>query len=171
MLKLQMPSKQREIPLNGRINLRAPHPASDTRLEVLVPRIPDLDEFRFEQRHGTWYAEKNGVATHYYWRGPENGHGFGGQHIDIRTTADEKVTLKGPWSTRAGVVNAEGFGPCVDVSLTDNPEVFARGYTFTAGSITLDLAEVICQIIGNVKMVRRIDDGDIYYEATMREDA
>jgi len=43
MLKLEMPSKDERIPLNARINPQAPHPAAHARLEVLVPRIPELD--------------------------------------------------------------------------------------------------------------------------------
>jgi len=165
-LKLEIPSRDGRAPLNARLNPCTPHPADHARLQVLVPRIPELSEFRFEQRHGIWYAEKNGIAEHFYWHGPENEHGFGGQHFNIRTTTGEEIILRGPWSTRAGVVNAEGFGPCVDVSLTDDPDVFSRRYTFTAGSITLDFAEVVCRIIGNVRVVRKRDGSDIYCEVT-----
>jgi len=163
MLKLEIPSKDGQIPLNAKLNPHTPHPADHARLQVLVPRIPELSEFSFEQRHDIWYAEKDGIAMHFCWHGPENAHGFDGRHFNIRTTAGEEVILKGPWSTRAGVVNAEGFGPCVDVSLTDDPEAFSRGYTFIAGSITLDFAELACQIIGGVRMVKKSEGSDIYH--------
>ena len=127
MLKLEIPSKDGQIPLNAKLNLRTPHPADHARLQILVPRIPELGEFSFEQRHDIWYAEKDGIAMHFCWHGPENAHGFGGRHFNIHTAAGEEVILKGPWSTRAGVVNAEGLGPCVDVSLTDDPGAFHAG--------------------------------------------
>jgi len=170
MLKLEIPKlDDKQLPpmlLNARIDLQAPHPTAHARMRLLVSRIPELNEFSFEQRNDIWYAEKHGIAKHFYWRGPENARGFGGQHFNIQTTDGKMVVLKGPWSTRAGAVNAEGFGPCVDVSLTDDPSVFTGRGTFIAGTVTLAFAELACEIIGNTKMIKTIDGSDIDYEAT-----
>jgi hypothetical protein len=50
-----------------------------------------------------------------------------------------KETLIGAWSSRAGCMNAVGFGPCLDVTFRFNGNNWHRG----AGAITLRLAQRI----------------------------
>lgn len=107
-------------------------------LQVLVDKIPKLDEMVYEERNGIYYAEKDGYAHYLYYTAP--GDGFGGSVFDVKMKDGGTRSLKGPWSSRAGCVNAQKFGFIMDVHITDKPDVFERGYTFMAGAITLDLA-------------------------------
>ncbi len=116
---------------------------NDPRIEVLVDETPHTEEMRFVHDESTdiWYAEDDGFVRYYHWSGPGNEGGFGGTSYQITTVDGETVTLKGPWSSRAGVVNQIGFGPVVEVKLTTDPEVMEKGYTFRARSITLEAAK------------------------------
>lgn len=126
-------------------------------LELLLSRIPDDEEFRFEHRKSLWYAEREGVVRFFSWAGPENNGGFSGSHIPIRLVNGRKVILKGPWSASAGAMNRAGFGPCVDVHMTDDQSAFERGYTMIAGAVTLAMAEVACRVVGGIQMKLKVD--------------
>jgi hypothetical protein len=114
---------------------------NDPRLEVLVDEIPDRSELRFEHEDGIWCGIKNGFASYFAWSGDGNDGGFSGRCFEITTTDGEQVTLKGPWSSRAGCVNQRSFGPVVDVRLATDPAVLERGYTFRSASLTLSAAK------------------------------
>jgi len=58
-----------------------------------------------------------------------------------------EVTLKGPWSSRAGCVNQRSFGPVVDVRITTDPSALERGYTFRTGSLTLEAAKQAIDLV------------------------
>jgi len=115
--------------------------ANDPRLEVLVDEIPDRSELRFEHEDRIWCGIKDGFVSYFAWSGDGNGGGYCGQCFEVTTTDGEEVTLKGPWSSRAGCVNQRSFGPVVDVRLTDDPTVLERGYTFRGGALTLSAAK------------------------------
>lgn len=115
--------------------------ANDPRLEVLVDEIPDRSDLRFEQEDGIWCGIKDGYASYYAWSGDGNDGGFSGRCFVVTTIDGEQVTLKGPWSSRAGCVNKRSFGPVVDVYLATDPEVLERGYTFKSGTLTLRAAK------------------------------
>ena len=122
--------------LKGRVNW-ADGWANEPRVEVLVDKMPDLADLRYEEREGLYYGEKDGYVSFYYYVRP--GDGFGGRTFKVRMKDGSERDLKGPWSSRAGAMNRFGFGPCVDVSMTDNPESFERGYTFFSASCTLEV--------------------------------
>lgn len=116
--------------------------ANDPRLEVLVDEIPTLEELKFEcHQQRLWYAELDGYARYFAWKGPENEGGYSGRHFDITTVDGESVTLKGPWSSRAGAVNKAGLGPVVDVSITTDARAFAKGRPFRSAALTLRAAK------------------------------
>ncbi|WP_254280657.1 hypothetical protein [Haloarcula marina] len=55
------------------------------------------------------------------------------------------MTLKGPWSSRAGVVNLAGYGPARDV----------RSNSTGSGAVTVDAAEdAVDQYLDDVKLER-----------------
>ena len=107
-------------------------------MQVLVDKIPNRKDLRYKQKGGLYYAELEGFVHFLYKKGQHQEKGFGGYAWPITLSSGEKKILKGPWSSRAGVANQLGFGPCADVSITDSPTAFKRGYTFIAGSITLN---------------------------------
>jgi hypothetical protein len=119
--------------------------ANDPTLEILVDKMPDRSDLRYKKEGILYYAELDGYVSFFCYRGP--GEGFGGRGFEITMEDGSQELLKGPFSSRAGVMNAAGFGPCVDVSITDNPESYERGYTFYAGHVTLKLIEDMKHIV------------------------
>jgi len=111
--------------------------ANEPTIKILVDKMPDLADLRYEEREGLYYAELGGYVSFYYYVRP--GDGFGGRVFNITMKDGSKKALRGPWSSRAGAMNRFGFGPCLDVSMTDNPESYERGYTFFASACTLEL--------------------------------
>lgn len=107
--------------------------ANDPRLHLTAEDIPTIDELRYEGSvdEGLWYAESDdGFASYFAWSGGQQD-GYGGRHYEITTVDGEEITLKGPWSSRAGVMNKAGYGPVMDV----------RYNSTRAGAITVDAAE------------------------------
>lgn len=126
---------------------------NDPGLQVLVDRVPPLEELIYIERPlgrsaCFLYAEKGGYV-HYLYADTRDTRGFSGRGYTLKVRKEwgaEPVeeTYIGPWSSRSAVANSLGFGPCVDASITDSLEAFQRGYTFSAGAITLGLAETAC---------------------------
>jgi len=143
-------------PLAARVDWKEEY-LNDPKLRVLVDEIPSRSELRFERHDdGLWYAEKDGYVEYFAWNGPDNEGGFAGQCYEITTVDGDNITLKGPWSSRAGALNKRGFGPCIDVSLTTRPEVFERGFTFQAGSLSLEAAKQAVDLIDEVSHLERV---------------
>lgn len=134
-----------------------PNVANDPVLELLVDEIPDRSEMRFkhDEERGVWYGEKDGYVRFYLWSGPENEGGFSGSHYDILTVDGEEVTLKGPYSSRAGVMNKAGFGPCVGVRITTDPAVLENGRTFHSGVVTLATAKKAVDLVEAASHLQR----------------
>lgn len=60
------------------------------------------------------YDYSTGYVSFFAYDGP--GNGYGGHHFEITMMDGTEKTLIGPWSSRAGVMNAAGFQPSVDVT-------------------------------------------------------
>lgn len=112
--------------------------ANDPELQILLDWIPKFATIEHDVKDGLYYAEY-GAYVHFTLHDgdPEKQDGYGGARFDLKMKDGTTKTLHGPWSSRAGVVNAKGFGPCMDVSMTNKPEVMERGYTFCAGAVTI----------------------------------
>jgi len=134
---------------------------NDPRLEVLVDEIPERSDLRFEQEDGLWVAIENGYVEYFSWSGDGNDGGYSGRSFEITTVDGEQVTLRGPWSSRAGCVNKRRFGPVVDVRLTGDPGVLDRGHTFTSGTLTLSAA----------KQAIDLTDEDAHFERVVKFDS
>jgi hypothetical protein len=121
--------------------------ANDPRLHLEADDIPTIDELEYEGSvdEGLWYAESDdGFVSYFAWDGGQQD-GYGGRHYDITTVDGEEVTLKGPWSSRAGVMNKAGYGPCMDV----------RFNSTGTGAVTVDRAEdVVDEYLEDVELER-----------------
>lgn len=139
--------------------------ANDPRLEVLVDELPEWGDMRFRERSGLYYAELEGFVNFMYYGGNgENTGGYGGRHFDLKMTNGMTETLRGPWSSRAGCVNRAGFPHCIEVSITDEPDVWERGYTFMAGALTVEKAHECLEYLDGVYLRKEERwDGEIYY--------
>lgn len=130
--------------------------ANKPKLQVLVDNIPSRSSMVFESAKDkqVWYAEKNGYVNFFSGHPDRPGNGYSGRKFTLQT-ADGEVVLKGPYSSRAGVMNKLGFGPCVDVSITTDPSVLEKGYTFSSGSITLQKAKEAIQYVDKAKGMKQ----------------
>ena len=110
---------------------------NDPRLEVLVDKMPNHNDLRYECKEGLYFAEADGYVSFMYHSGnPEQQQGYGGRHFKLTMKDGSEVVLKGPWSSRASVANSLGFTPSADVSITDDEEAWKRGHTFYSAHIS-----------------------------------
>lgn len=121
--------------------------ANPPKLEVLVDEIPTRNELRFEHEDRIWCGIKDGFVSYYAWSGDGNDGGYSGRCYTITMRDGETVTLKGPWSSRAGCVNQSSFGPVVDVRITTDPLTLERGHTFRTGALTLEAAKQAADLV------------------------
>lgn len=105
-------------------------------LELLLSRRPRLEEHRFEQRQDCYYSEVDGVCSFFSWDGRPD-RGYGGATFTLTMLDGSTKDLVGPWSSSSQVMNSLGFGPCTEVNVTDDPESYERGFTFSASAVTM----------------------------------
>jgi len=110
-------------------------------IELLVDKIPERSEMRFQRKDNCWFAELGGYVEYFGWTPPNNNGGYYGRHFDIIMENGFKITLLGPWSSRSSEMNKLRFTPSLEVSITDDLKVFNRGYTFYAGVVTVELLQ------------------------------
>jgi len=134
--------------------------ANDPRLEVLVDDTPDRSDLRFEHEDDLWVAIEDGYVSYFAWSGDGNDGGYSGRCFEIVTVDGEQVTLKGPWSSRAGCVNKRSFGPVVDVRLTTNPDALDKGHTFSTGTLTLSAAKQALGLTDDDARFERVEKFD-----------
>jgi hypothetical protein len=133
-------------------------------MEVLVDKIPDRDSLVYEYRDTMFFAEKDGYVHFLCHNGDDKNHGgYGDSSFFVRMRGGVRKELKGPWSGRSGVTNRLGFVPCLEVSITENPEVFEKGHTYEGGAITEELAREAVAFTG-AHLVKVDRHGEIYYE-------
>jgi hypothetical protein len=125
--------------------------ANPPRIHVWVDEIPGgliMTPHRSSSKNVLWYGEKKGIVRFFSDTTLENSleskqeDGFAGRHFTIKTPNGEHI-LKGPWSSRASVMNAHHptaiENPCTEIALTDKESVFEKGFTYFGSNITIDL--------------------------------
>jgi len=129
----------------------------------------DFDDIDLEVVSGFFYAEKDG-AVNYLYHDAKDRRGFSGSGFILTMEDGRKVGLKGPWASRASLINRLTELTCVDVSITDDPEAFKRGHTFTASAITLSLAQRATVLAAKheprkmkINLARETDGSEIRY--------
>jgi hypothetical protein len=144
---------------------------NDPRLEVLVDETLNRTDLRFEHEDGLWVAIDNGYVEYFAWSGEGNDGGCSGRSFEITTVDGDEVTLKGPWSSRAGCVNKRRSGPVVDVRLATDPVVLERGYSFQTGTLTLSAAKQAIDLVNEDAHLERVIkfDSDEPYWIPVRE--
>lgn len=114
---------------------------NEPRIKVLLaPPKPANSDFiwRCNDRRDIWYAEYGSEARYFHGREDKPDRGYGGSMFNLNMANGSVVTLIGPWASRPAFPNALGFGPCTDASITYDPEVWERGYTFLSGAVRMD---------------------------------
>ena len=112
-------------------------------LKILVDKIPNRNDLEYTHRDCIYYAELDGYVSFFYYFRPDDG--YGGRTFNLKMKDGSTKSLIGPWSSNSASVN-KIFGPCVEVSITDDLNVWHRGYTFTGAAITLDKFKIACNI-------------------------
>lgn len=105
--------------------------ANDAEWRIRVDVMPELSDLRFRKvelgnGYRLYWGELSGFVRFFAYDGPSTG--FGGHHFPLTMDDGSVETLIGPWSSRAGVMNAH-FPHCVEVGI--------NGY---AGAVTLEWA-------------------------------
>lgn len=91
------------------VELDPPHGFPWRDLVITVDHIPSLDEYRFdsfETDQGTvlYVAEHNDFVK-FFAHNPNAENGFGGATFELTMRDGSVRTIKGPWSSRASVIN------------------------------------------------------------------
>ena len=136
--------------LDATVRWNEKYSLNDPELAVLVDEVPDWDGMTFTQRGSLYFAEQGGYVKFYSWTGGQQ-EGYGGDHREIRLQTRgvvSKRVLRGPWSSRAGVMNQAGFTPSMDVLLATDPEVLRRGFTYSHASITYEMGKMAAIMAG-----------------------
>ena len=119
--------------------------ANSPELKILVDKLPT--KFLYQEipvPGGIFYlAETEGEVR--FFVSTSDKHGYGGGTFDITLISGEKRSVKGPWSSRAGVANYYLPNPCLSCALTNEKEVFDRGYTFFSGHVLVSKVEEYLQ--------------------------
>lgn len=95
--------------------------ANSPTFDVYVDKLPSRDELIYAEcliKHSTLYLAitKDGYAS-YMLHNPSNESGFGGSKFTFKVlNSDEPRVIRGPWSSRAGIVNKFFTTQIVDVT-------------------------------------------------------
>lgn len=144
------------------------------RLEILTDSIPDsLVYEKIDLDEGVlYYGELDRGYVRYYVHNPDNETGHSGRQFtfEMKDGSTERVT--GPWSSRAGVVNALGLGPVVDIGITDDFDHFEEDVTLQVGTITLSAAKQAVDLVQEASHLERITqfNGDEPYWVPVHKD-
>ena len=121
-------------------------------LHITVDKLPSRETLLYEERNHIFYAERFGFVSFFYYSKP--GDGFGGSEFPITMKDKTCRILKGPWSSRASCVNKQGFGPCLDVTITETESQYKCNL---AGAVTLHFAQRAMRGLPGVHLVPLTD--------------
>ena len=114
-------------------------------IKVLVDKMPDIKDLRYKSKNGIYYAELDDYVSFYYYKKPDQG--YGGRTFNITMTDGNKKALKGPWSSNSTAVNRY-FGPCHEITITEESTVWQKGHTFYAAACTVDFWKQAVKLCG-----------------------
>lgn len=117
---------------------------NDPMLYLLVDKWPK--DFVYQKKGSLYWAEKEGAVS--FLASSSDHRGFGGQKFELLLENGTTETLVGPWSSSPPSMAGAGFPWSVDISFTNDPDVWEQGHTFFAGHISVPLAEEACRMAG-----------------------
>ena len=117
-------------------------------LEIEVDELPSRDGLVYQQKGSLYVAEKDKYVSFYSCE--KSGIGYNGINVIINVNGN-MTALIGPWSSRAGVVNANGFPHCMDVICVER-----KSGNRYAVAITIDLAKEVAAMAGVT--LKAVDD-------------
>ena len=134
-------------------------------LRVHVDKVPEGSEFIYEaipldDEGRTLYIGTHGCLVRQYVHNPHNETGFGGATFTLRMRTGGEVTIKGPWSSRASVVNE--YRPelrCCEVVLIEDGH--------RCGLAGINVTESTCKYLADMAGARVVDESDDRFYATV----
>lgn len=102
--------------------------------------IENPKPMKFQNEGTAYYNEIDGDVS-FFFHNPRNEQGYGGAIFKGKLEDGTEFSVRGPWSSNPGAMKKLFGVDTMDVSITDDPEVWERGYTFYAGHITVELAK------------------------------
>ncbi len=146
-------------------------------LVIAVDELPGNEAYSYASKPLTggrtlYRAEHDGFVR-FYLHNPNDEHGYGERSFKLRSHHGEEFTIKGPWSSRSGVVNQHFSPHCTEVMYALDPDHLKvcppRGIGIYSGVATLDVAIEATAITGNW-LVRIVDrsSAEVSYEPVMR---
>jgi hypothetical protein len=144
---------------------------NEPRLKLLVDTLPKPEDFIYEKiplgNMLLYIAEKDGYVSFFVWSGKGNDGGFGGYEWAIKVRDEQGIheeVVRGPWSSRSGVVNRVWEKQCVEVLITNNPGDWRRERHYYAGYITVEKAKEAMKLAPWLKLLKVVDSrGEIRY--------
>ena len=152
--------------LEATVDWATPYANAPT-IKILFDKMVSHADIQYEREGDFYFGQHQGLVS-FYSHNPSDQRGFGGRSFTLQMLNGPKVTIKGPWSSRAGAANRYFKEcKCVDVSLTDEKDVWLRGHTFYAGAVTLGVAKTAAKR-GRFMLAEICrEDGDLVYEPTL----
>lgn len=141
---------------------------NEPRLKLLVDELPPMSSLIYKSKDiggsTLFYAELDGYVS-FMVHSPRDECGFGGRTFHLHLEDGTQVAIKGPWSSRSGVVN-QHFGPCLEVSITAESEVWEQGFTFYSAAVTLAFARAAVRRLRPTIFLHKeriFHDAEVYY--------
>ncbi len=126
--------------------------ANEPMMRLLVDRVPAIEELIFEKKGNYFVGEKDGVMSAFI---DASDHlGSGGRTYNITMKDGSVYPLIGPWALDQCKVHREGFAPCMNTSITDNPEYFATGRGIKDRLVSLPVILEALSLRGGAKLVK-----------------
>jgi hypothetical protein len=121
----------------------------------------ERSQARMRKTGGVFYwAEDDGYIA-YFFHDPNRETGYGSSVFTVPVIGEEEPRrVKGPWSSNPTQSEQMGAPRNLDVSLTDKPDVWERGYTFMAAHISYELFDTWLNEHGRlITMINVAEDG------------
>lgn len=142
-------------------------------LIIQVEQLHEDEEFRYASKPliggSTLYRAGHDGFVRFYLHNPHDEQGFGGRVFKLEGHYGETFKIKGPWSTRSGVINQHFMPHCTEAILTTsdlNDRALVSAYS---SAVTLKVAIEAIKMTGNwfVRIVSG-PNGETTYEPIMR---
>jgi hypothetical protein len=146
--------------LNAEIERHAGY-ANGPELKLIVDKMTAEEDFVYDEKEldgcTLYFAKHEDGLVRFFSHNHSNERGFAGHVFKLRVQDGSIKELKGPWSSRAGVMN-NYFPHCVDCIIEERD----TGSRFSS-AISLELATKAASMAG-VWLVQTLRRNDIVYE-------
>lgn len=140
----------------------ANRPTFEIKIEGSLPSLETATFRAIPLEHGTLYfgTHEDSPIVHFFYHDSQNERGYAGTKFDLTMSDGSTVSLVGPWSSRAGVVNRYVNDHILDVTL-----IPSDGYRMSGAIRVEDVREWLATNKPEILVEQYpFDDLDIRYE-------